>query len=533
MRRLGRWRSWGLAALLGSGAVVAVPRGAAHAAETRRVAVLVGNNQGGQAQPALHYAEDDVAKVAEVLTEIGGFAEADVHLMTGRSLSAVRAVLADVKQLVAQTRARGGRTVLLFYFSGHSDGEGLELGNDCWPFADVRASLKDLGPDIRIAIVDSCQSGALLAAKGGTPGPTFDIRFTDDLATAGEAVLTSSAAHERALESREIRASFFSHHFVSGLRGAADSSNDGRVTLGEAYRYAFVNTLLATSNTLTGPQHPAYDFRLSGQGELVLTEVVAHGSILSLPLGFDRILIADARRQYVLAELTTTSAHRIALPAGRYVVQARRRDAAYEAVVSLAQGERRALSVDDLVAGGKAPAATKGGDEIAADAFVARAATPPAARGVMLGAAGAVTRGAADALPLLPGAQLTLETPGAATDARGWAVQLQLASGRAMGFRESAANLAAGGFVARERRRWRVTAGWRLSVGGVVQMIDRGAQNRWTLALGTGPWLTGAVAVAPRWWVTVAAGVDARLMRGDLQPVALWPSVAAGVAWRL
>lgn len=80
------------------------------------------------------------------------------------------------------------------------------------------------------------------------------MRFTDDLATSGEAVLTSSAAHEQALESREIRASFFSHHFVSGLRGATGSSGDGRVTIGEAYRYAFVNTLLATSNTLTGPQ---------------------------------------------------------------------------------------------------------------------------------------------------------------------------------------------------------------------------------------------------------------------------------------
>jgi len=221
-----------------------------------------------------------VARVARVLSELGGFADADVHVLTGRPLVAVRAVLADVRRLIATTRAQGNRTVVLFYFSGHSDGDALELGNDLWAFSDLRTALKDLAPDIRIVIVDSCQSGALLAVKGGTPGPAFDIRFTDDLATSGEAVLTSSAAHERALESREIHASFFSHHFVSGLRGAADSSGDGRVTLGEAYRYAFVNTLLATSNTLSGPQHPAYDFRLSGQGELVLTEVVAHGAIL-------------------------------------------------------------------------------------------------------------------------------------------------------------------------------------------------------------------------------------------------------------
>ena len=86
-----RWLGWTLAV----SALVASLAAQAEAADTRRLAILVGNNQGGPGQPALHYAEDDVGKVAEVLTEIGGFAAGDVHVLRGRSLPAVRAVWAS------------------------------------------------------------------------------------------------------------------------------------------------------------------------------------------------------------------------------------------------------------------------------------------------------------------------------------------------------------------------------------------------------------------------------------------------------
>ena len=70
----------------------------------------------------------------------------------------------------------------------------------------------------------------------------------DDLASTGEALLTSSAADENALESKEIRGSFFSHHLVSGLRGAADSSGDGQVTLAEASSKAIENIARAVGD---------------------------------------------------------------------------------------------------------------------------------------------------------------------------------------------------------------------------------------------------------------------------------------------
>jgi hypothetical protein len=47
----------------------------------------------------------------------------------------------------------------------------------------------------------------------------------------GHAFLTSSAASEVAQESDRIRASYFTYYLVSGLRGAADVTGEGKVTL--------------------------------------------------------------------------------------------------------------------------------------------------------------------------------------------------------------------------------------------------------------------------------------------------------------
>ena len=57
------------------------------------------------------------------------------------------------------------------------------------------------------------------------------------------------SAGEDAQESDDIKGSFFTHHLVSALRGAADEDMDGRVVLEEAYRYTYNETLRASNRT--------------------------------------------------------------------------------------------------------------------------------------------------------------------------------------------------------------------------------------------------------------------------------------------
>ena len=50
-------------------------------------------------------------------------------------------------------------------------------------------------------------------------------------------------------ESDLLGGSYFSHHLASGLLGDADRSADGRVTLAEAYAYAYERTVADTASS--------------------------------------------------------------------------------------------------------------------------------------------------------------------------------------------------------------------------------------------------------------------------------------------
>jgi len=334
-------------------------------AETRRVAIVVGNNAGGPTEKPLHYAEEDATKMADVLAQLGDVHAEHLFLLRGRGRGDLKTSIARATELVAGFRANPeDRTVLIFYYSGHSDGDALELGEDRVPYAELRTWLSDTRTDVRVVVVDGCKSGALVQHKGGTRGPPFEIKLSDQLDATGEAMLTSSAADELALESREIRGSFFTHHLVSGLRGAADASGDGRITLSETYQYAVDHTLSATASTGVR-QHPGYDYRLAGKGELVLTEMTQPSATLELPSGFERALIVLVRRDQVLAELTSDATRRIALAPGEYAVRVWKGTQAYAARASVAAGDARKLSWSDLQPVSSPAVAGKGRDEAA------------------------------------------------------------------------------------------------------------------------------------------------------------------------
>ncbi|HEX3475786.1 MAG TPA: caspase family protein [Kofleriaceae bacterium] len=318
-------------------------------ASTKRIAVIVGNNQGNPGRPRLHYAGADAAKFARVLVELGGVAQADLFLLQDRSAAALSETFEQVRRRILDFHKDPGvRVVIVFYFSGHSDGIALELGRDRVMFSELRRWLASVGADVRVALVDSCKSGALLATKGGKPSAGFQIRMTDELASTGEVLLTSSAADEVALESAEIGGSFFTHHFVSGLRGAADISGDGIVTLTEAYQYAYARTVKTTGETVVGVQHPAYDYRLSGQGELVLAELSKRSGMLQLPSGFERVVVIDVAHAQVIAEVTAGSQATIVVPPGRYEIRASRSGALFAGKVTVEHGPR-VVSSNELV----------------------------------------------------------------------------------------------------------------------------------------------------------------------------------------
>jgi hypothetical protein len=320
-------------------------RAAEPAVRLRRFALLIGVNDGGPGRAKLRYATSDARSVERVLENLGGVAPSDLVFVAEPTRAAALAGFARVDAIMRQGQTPGVRRELLVYYSGHSDEEGLLIGSDRVSYDELRARIKQLPAELRVAILDSCASGAFTRGKGGVRRPPFLVDASADMR--GHAFLTSSAANEVAQESDRIAASFFTHYLVSGLRGAADVNQDHRVTLQEAYQFASAETLARTERTKGGPQHAAYEFELAGTGDMVVTDV--RTTQASLVLASDlagRISVREAGGGLV-AELRKTAGNTIELgvEAGSYVVAM---DAGggtvFEATATLASGEHADLS---------------------------------------------------------------------------------------------------------------------------------------------------------------------------------------------
>lgn len=349
-------------------------------AETRRFAIVLGNNAGSEAMPPLRFAETDAAKMARVLAELGDVRGEDLFLLQGRGVLEVEEAVRAVRLRVDEFhRAPDTRAVVLFYYSGHSDGEALELGRERLSYQTLKAMLAGTGAELKVAIIDACKSGAAVREKGGRPAPGFTIRLADQLSARGEVFITSSAADEVSLESSEVMGSYFTHNLVSGLRGAADTSGDRQVTLAELYRFAYDRTVSATAMTPNGAQHPAYDYKLSGQGELVLSSLIRGSSTLELPHGAERSVVTDLARDQVVAEVTQGGARQIALEPGVYGVKVLRAGQAFGGRFRIEKGTRYAVRWEDLDRLVAPVVAMKGGGSVQPAQAVA--ALPPSGGG--------------------------------------------------------------------------------------------------------------------------------------------------------
>lgn len=323
--------------------------------------IAIGNNRGDADEVQLLYAERDVRELADVLRTQGHIASDRVRILIDENAETVRRALVTINtQLRARSHEGHGTTSLLVFYSGHADADALHLRGTRLPFEELRGLVTSSPATMRLLIVDACRSGAVTRVKGVSTAPEFAIQLDDRVEAEGTAILSSSTAGESSQESDRLRASFFSHHLVNALRGAADRNGDGRVTLSEAYAYTYSQTLRSSGQTLA-LQHPTYSYDVKGSGDLVLTTVDgAGGSTGRLRLAdAGTYLIAEERETgAVVAELSTARDRALlSLPRGKYFVQRRGSYEYREFQVALAAGGEvdlnrtpyRAVRYDHLV----------------------------------------------------------------------------------------------------------------------------------------------------------------------------------------
>jgi hypothetical protein len=326
----------------------------------QRFALVAGSNEGTKNRPPLRYAVSDAASFAAVLSSLGGIAGENLVHIADPSLDEFKQGIERVRSLAASSAPGSGRKEVIVYYSGHADESGIILKKETLSYPELKKLVDAIPVDVRIAILDACASGNITREKGGTRRPAF--LFDASSAMEGHAYLTSSSFDETAQESDRIKGSFFTHYLVSAMRGGADANSDGKVTLNEAYEFAFDETLRRTEKTLSGPQHAAYDIRLKGSGDLVMTDLRAGNSGLRLdPALAGRVFVRDEQGN-LLAELNKTGGKRmeVGLEPGIYTITLEKPPELLTTNVTLAQGAYTDLSESVLVSALKEQTVARG-----------------------------------------------------------------------------------------------------------------------------------------------------------------------------
>jgi hypothetical protein len=333
-------------------------------AAAERFALAIGNNLGDQGEEALRWAEDDARKTHALLTELGDVAPENAQLVLGGGPAEVRAAVAQLRGRIAQAK-RPSETVLFAYYSGHGSARDLHLTGSRLPLRELDQLLAAAHATTLITIVDACRDQPSdVRTKGATHADPFEIRLEHEAGPSGRVTITSAGRNEVAQESDKLRGSFFTHHLLIGMRGAADRDGDRQVSLDELYRYAYHHTLVSSHAHLAAVQHPQLDVELQGEGDLVVTRLSRADALLTLaaPLAGD-VMVVDADSGQVVAQLFKAegSLGRLALPAGRFRVQLRRDDAIYSGEVGLEWGGSTTLEPSALVRRAFERSANKGG----------------------------------------------------------------------------------------------------------------------------------------------------------------------------
>ena len=319
----------------------------ARAQGLRRFAIVAGNDVGGGDTKSLLYASADARKVHEILTRLGGVRPEDATLLVGASASQMLSAIVAVEMQAAEAARRGERTALLFYYSGHAKDGALRLGETRIPVDGIKARIASSPIDVRIAILDSCKSGAFTRTKGARKAPAFEIQSESPRDAKGMVILTSSTSDEDSQESDAIGGSYFSHHLASGLLGGADKSGDGRVTLFEAYAYAYDRTVADTAESAAGAQHPTFSYDLAGNGDLVLTDVAVRHEGVYLPREAPSgVYFMVDGKGFVAAEISKADGvdRRVALAPGHYRVKRRLPDRLRIGEIEVPRGQLVALA---------------------------------------------------------------------------------------------------------------------------------------------------------------------------------------------
>ena len=127
----------------------------------------------------------------------------------------------------------------------------------------------------------------LARQRRGSPPPTSRSTRASSSMRRGVAVLASSSGSELSQESEQLQVVVLHASLARRPARRGRHQRDGLVTVDEAYRYAYHQTLLATAETAVGGQHVSLEVDLKGHGEVPLSFPRAATAHIELPAALE------------------------------------------------------------------------------------------------------------------------------------------------------------------------------------------------------------------------------------------------------
>lgn len=232
-----------------------------------RIGLFIGVDRGLESEAALKFASRDAMEMAGIFRQSGLYGADDLVLLTNASLEKIHEAMVAVEKSARLSKKQGSQTYLFLYFSGHGDAESLHINDAKLNRNELMAWLNGLPCDLKIVVLDACESGDFLRSKGGRYLQDIPVQVENNLKSRGSIIISSTSRGELAQESDEYHGAVFTHHLENGLRGLADYNGDGWIGLQEAFEYSRRATSM--DNALKGSLHqnPSFDLDLVGASD--------------------------------------------------------------------------------------------------------------------------------------------------------------------------------------------------------------------------------------------------------------------------
>lgn len=216
--------------------------------------------------PQVRYARRDAEIMASYLESVGGISRSKMKVLTDEG-----ATLSDVAAHVEEWLPRrvSTDTTVFVYYAGHGmpnlttgkaflvpyDGH-PDFANKLYPMERLYEMLEKLPSKDVVVMLDSCFSGATGRSVLPSGARPMGITVEGTVKLNKIIVLAASSGTQISSDYDDQQHGLFTYFLLKGLRGDADSDENGAVNVGELYEYVQRNVTKVASESLNRDQTP-------------------------------------------------------------------------------------------------------------------------------------------------------------------------------------------------------------------------------------------------------------------------------------